>query len=113
MSSTLIHQLPPLRTENIVSRNEPEINPICLLWGGGGDLAIPHSRLTHHLVPGKCEHPTHKNGDKVSHTVSNLLRIGNAAGFSVSTAVLLHKLFTFCAYFSRISVTQPTPVASP
>jgi len=57
-----------------------------------------------------------KTETKISHTVQRVcdpLRIGNAAGFCVSTALLSHKLFTFCAYFSRISLTQPTPVASP
>jgi len=76
---------------------------------GEGDLAIPHSRLAQHLVPGTCEHPTHKTATKVSHTVQRVcdpLRIGIAAGFSVSTALLLRKLFTFCAYFSRIAVNS-------
>jgi len=57
-----------------------------------------------------------KTETKVSHTVECIcdsLRIVNAVGFSAKTFLLLHKLFTFCAYFSHLSVIQPTPVVSP
>lgn len=113
MSSTLRHKLPRLRTETIVSRNEPEINPICLLGEKKKTLAVLRSRLAQHLVPGTCEHPATKTETKVSHTVQRIcgpLRIGNAAGLSPSSALLLHNFFAFCAYFSRLSVTQPTKV---
>jgi len=113
--STLRHMLPPLRTETIVSRNEPEINPICLL---GGKKFSP-SHIQDWLSIWSLERANilrAKRETKVSHTVQRIcdpLRFGSAAGFSASTAVLLHKLFIFCAYFSRLSVTQPTPVVSP
>jgi hypothetical protein len=115
VSSTLRHTLPPLRTEAIVSRNELEINPICLL--GGKKISTSHFQdwlSIWSLERANFRHT--KTETKVSHTVQricNPLLIGNAAVFSASTALLLHKLFTFCAYFSRLSVIHPTPVVSP
>jgi len=116
VSSTLRHTLPRLRTETIVSRNEPEINPICLLWE---KKKLSPSHIQDWLSIWSLERANirhTKTETKVSHTVQRIcgpLRIGNTAGFSSSSALLLHKLFAFCAYFSRLSVTQPTKVVSP
>jgi hypothetical protein len=106
VSSSLRHTLLPLRHATIVSRNEPEINPIC--------LRRKHSpspiQVLHSIWSPEHVNTRHTKTDaKVSHTVQHicdLLWIGNGAGFSARTLFFLHKLFTFAVYFMHLSITQ-------
>ena len=106
------HTLPPLRTETIVSCNEPEINPICLLKKKVSPSHIEDGRSIWSLERANTRHT--KTTTKIRHTVQRIwdpFRTGNAAGFSANTSIFLHKLFTLRSYFTPLSVTQPTPVA--